>query len=66
MSEKLADWINERIPVDWDVLKKSLDEPIPHHMHRWWFCLGGTPLYLIMIQLLSGIALSFYYVPEPG
>ncbi len=66
MSEKLAGWINERIPFDWDVLRKSLDEPIPRHMHKWWFCLGGTPLYLFMIQIMSGLALAIYYVPEPG
>lgn len=66
MSEKLAGWINERIPFDWGILRKSLDEPIPRHMRKWWFCLGGTPLYLFGIQLLSGFALSIYYVPEPG
>ncbi|MDA1000328.1 MAG: cytochrome bc complex cytochrome b subunit [bacterium] len=66
MSEKLAGWINERIPFEWGILRKSLDEPIPRHMHKWWFCLGGTPLYLFVIQILSGIALAIYYVPEPG
>jgi quinol-cytochrome oxidoreductase complex cytochrome b subunit len=66
VAEKIASWISERIPFEWDTLKDSLDEPVPRHMHKWWFCLGGTPLYLFMIQIVSGIALSFYYVPEPG
>ncbi|MBT3352711.1 MAG: cytochrome bc complex cytochrome b subunit [Nitrospinaceae bacterium] len=65
MSEKITTWINERIPFDWGSLKHALDEPIPRHMHKWWFCLGGTPLYLFMIQMLSGIALTFYFVPDP-
>lgn len=66
VAEKIASWISERIPFEWDTLKDSLDEPVPRHMHKWWFCLGGTPLYLFMVQIVSGIALSFYYVPEPG
>ena len=66
MPEKFASWISERIPFEWDTLKDSLNEPVPRHMHKWWFCLGGTPLYLFMIQIVSGIALAFYYVPEPG
>ena len=65
MSEKITGWINERIPFDWGTLKHSLDEPIPRHMHKWWFCLGGTPLYLFMVQILTGIALTFYFVPDP-
>lgn len=65
MSEKIAGWINERIPLEWGFLRKALDEPIPRHMHKWWFCLGGTPLYLFVIQLLSGLSLAVYYVPEP-
>ncbi|HJP14748.1 MAG: cytochrome bc complex cytochrome b subunit [Nitrospinota bacterium] len=65
MPERIASWINERIPFDWGLLGNALDEPVPRHMHKWWFCLGGTPLYLFGIQLLSGIALAFYYVPDP-
>ena len=66
MPERIATWINERIPFEWDLLKHFTNEPIPRHMHKWWFCLGGTPLYLFFIQIVSGIALTFYYVPDPG
>ena len=66
MSGRIAGWLNERIPLDWDVLRKALGEPIPLHMHKWWFCLGGTPLFLFTVQILTGLALAVYYVPEPG
>lgn len=66
MPEKFASWINERIPFEWATLKHALDEPVPRHMHKWWFCLGGTALYLFIIQIVSGVALAFYYVPDPG
>ncbi len=66
MANRTADWLSERIPFDWNSLKHFTSEPIPRHMAKWWFCLGGTPLYLFLIQVTSGIALTFYYVPDPG
>ena len=39
-------------------------EPIPGHLRRWWWCIGGTPAYLFLVQIVSGILLSFYYVPS--
>ena len=66
MPNRTADWLNERIPFDWNSLKHFTSEPIPRHMAKWWFCLGGTPLYLFFIQIASGIALTFYYVPDPA
>lgn len=32
-------------------------------MGKWWWCLGGTPLLLFMIQVATGILLLMYYVP---
>ncbi|MCC7430257.1 cytochrome bc complex cytochrome b subunit [bacterium] len=58
-------WFAERIPVDWNSLKHFTNEPVPNHLKRWWFALGGTPAYLFMVQLITGIFLTFYYVPTP-
>jgi len=52
-------------PFDWELLKHAGAEPIPHHLRKWWFCLGGTVLYLFVVQVITGIALTFYYVPTP-
>lgn len=56
--------LNEMIPVNWEILKEAGAEPVPHHLQKWWFCLGGTVLYLFIIQVITGIALTFYYVPS--
>lgn len=59
-------FLRERIPLDMDALKHFSAEPVPYHLKRWWFALGGTPAYLFLVQIVTGILLAFYYVPEPG
>jgi len=62
----LKNWLLTSAPVPMDLLNEFTSEPVPHHLKRWWFCLGGTPAYLFTIQVMTGILLTFYYVPEPG
>jgi ubiquinol-cytochrome c reductase cytochrome b subunit/cytochrome b6 len=56
----------ELFPFDWELVRHAGAEPVPLHLKKWWFCLGGTPLYLFVVQVVTGIALSFYYVPAPA
>ena len=58
-------WLKERIPVRPDQLRELTNEPVPNHLKRWWFCLGGTPAYLFVVQVLTGILLAFYYQASP-
>lgn len=58
-------YLNDLFPFDWELLKYAGAEPVPHHLQHWWFALGGTPVILFIIQLITGIALTFYYVPSP-
>jgi len=58
-------WFRTRVPIDEEFLRHMSAEPVSGHLKRWWWCLGGTPLYLFMLQLLTGIILTFYYVPNP-
>ena len=55
----------QMLPLDWGRVQEVTNEPVPGHIKRWWFALGGTPAYLFFIQLTTGILLSFYYVPSP-
>ncbi|GMU36306.1 MAG: cytochrome b N-terminal domain-containing protein [Phycisphaerae bacterium] len=55
----------QMLPLDWGKVQEVTNEPVPGHIKRWWFALGGTPAYLFLIQLTTGILLSFYYVPSP-
>jgi len=58
-------WLRERVPVQWEVFEEFAREPIPYHIKNWFYCLGGTPLILFGIQVITGIMLTFYYVPSP-
>ena len=59
------DWLRARFPVDQQVLVSMGSEPVPGHLKRWWWCLGGTPAYLFIVQAITGVLLTFYYVPTP-
>jgi len=59
-------WLQRRIPVDLEALRYYSNEPVPNHLKHWWWCLGGTPAMLFTLQAVTGILLSFYYVPDPG
>lgn len=59
------DWLRHRFPIDQQVLVSMGSEPVPGHLKRWWWCLGGTPAYLFIVQAVTGVLLTFYYVPSP-
>ncbi len=52
-----ADRLRERIR-----LKKG--KPIPSHVN-FFYCFGGISLLLIIIQLITGVVMLFFYTPEP-
>jgi len=60
---QLSEWISERVPISGDQLRELTNEPVPNHLKRWWFALGGTPAYLFVVQIVTGILLAFYYQP---
>lgn len=62
--DKASEWVKERIPFNTEELKTLSAEPVPNHLKRWWWCLGGTPAYLFIVQVITGILLTFYYVPS--
>lgn len=61
----IGQWFADRIPISGDQLRELTNEPVPNHLKRWWFCLGGTPAYLFVVQIFTGILLAFYYQPAP-
>ena len=62
---ELRERLKMMFPFDWELLRHVGAEPVPYHLKKWWFCLGGTVLYLFIVQVVTGIALTFYYVPSP-
>ena len=63
---RVAEWFAERVPISGLELRELTNEPVPNHLKRWWFCLGGTPAYLFVVQIFTGILLAFYYQPAPN
>src|SRR5262245_38503415 len=63
---RVGEFLRERLPIDRAQLRELTNEPVPNHLKHWWFCLGGTPLYLFLVQIATGILLAFYYQPASG
>jgi quinol-cytochrome oxidoreductase complex cytochrome b subunit len=63
---RIAAWFQERLPISGEQLRELTNEPVPNHLKRWWFCLGGTPAYLFVVQIVTGILLAIYYQPSPA
>ena len=61
---RVAAWFQERVPVSGAELRELTNEPVPNHLKRWWFALGGTPAYLFIVQIATGILLAVYYQPS--
>ena len=58
-------WLAERVPVPPGMPGKPLEERLPVHLKTWIWALGGTPALLFAIQVITGVLLTFYYVPYP-
>ena len=54
-------WMRERFPVDPNSIKSGRNEAIPDHLKSYWYCLGGTPAFLLIVQVITGILLTFHY-----
>lgn len=62
----IARWLGDRLPVSGQRFRELTNEPVPYHLKRWWFALGGTPAYLFIVQIGTGILLAFYYEASPS
>jgi ubiquinol-cytochrome c reductase cytochrome b subunit len=59
----LADWVDARTGVR-AAARHLLDEPLPSGT-GWWFTTGSVVLFLLVVQIVSGVVLTLYYVPSP-
>jgi ubiquinol-cytochrome c reductase cytochrome b subunit len=56
-------WLDERLGIS-PLVARFLDRPIPGNV-GWFHTLGSATLFLIVVQVVTGIALSMSYVPSP-
>ena len=59
----MRDWLDARTGFR-AAVKHLLDEPLPRGV-GWWFVTGSIVLFLLSVQLLTGVVLAFFYVPSP-
>jgi quinol-cytochrome oxidoreductase complex cytochrome b subunit len=62
MAQKVLTWLDERLGIQ-GVYDIVFDRNIPKV--NWWFTLGSASLFLFVIQGVTGVFLSVYYVPSP-
>jgi quinol-cytochrome oxidoreductase complex cytochrome b subunit len=62
ISKRVFPWLDERLGLT-TIYKTTLDRMVPKV--NWWFTLGSATLFLFVMQVVTGIMLSVYYVPSP-
>ena len=62
MFNKALTWLDERLGLQ-TIYSTVLDRKIPKV--NWWFTLGSASAFLFVLQGVTGIFLSVYYVPTP-
>jgi menaquinol-cytochrome c reductase cytochrome b subunit len=69
MLKRTYDWIDERLGVT-PIWRDIADHEVPAHvnpankMSAFIYCFGGLTFLIIVTQILSGMFLSMYYVPD--
>jgi len=60
---KLKDWFSERYELT--ALRKLAGEKlVPSHRYDLWYYTGGVTLFLFVLQFITGMLLSLYYIPH--
>ena len=57
-------WIDDRVGIS-DLIGPSLKHLVPHDA-RWWYVFGSATLVAFIVQVVTGVALAFSYVPSAG
>jgi len=60
---RIGRWIDERLNIS-PLVAGFLDRPVPGNI-GWFHTLGSATLFLLVVQIVTGIALSMSYVPSP-
>ena len=63
MLHRLVGWVDERVDLS-EVRHLLAEKYVPVHRHKVWYYLGGMTLFLLGVQLGTGILLLLYYRPS--
>jgi menaquinol-cytochrome c reductase cytochrome b subunit len=59
----VVDWLDQRFPFTQSI-DEALYQRVPNFANAFYYCFGGMVFVLIVLQLLTGVFLAFYYVPD--
>lgn len=62
MFQKTYIWLDERLGLT-TIYNTVLDRKVPKV--NWWFTLGSASMFLFVLQGITGMMLTIYYVPSP-
>jgi ubiquinol-cytochrome c reductase cytochrome b subunit len=57
-------WWDDRLGFS-RTIKPIVEHPVPPNLN-WWYVLGSATLVAFMVQVVTGVALAFSYVPAPN
>jgi len=63
MLQQTIDWLDERVDLS-EIRHFIAEKGVPVHAQKIWYYLGGLTLFLLGIQLSTGILLLLYYRPS--
>src|SRR5260370_38716525 len=61
----VVEWLDERYPFI-KAVDEALYQRVPNFANAFYYCFGGMVFVLVVLQLVTGILLALYYVPDPG
>lgn len=61
--QSIAVWVDRRVHLT-RLLESTAGHKVPASAHSWWYALGSATLTCFIIQIVTGICLSFVYVPS--
>ena len=63
VQQSVVNWIDTRFGLT-DAVDEQLYQRVPNYANAFYYCFGGMVFVLIMLQIVTGILLAFYYIPS--
>src|SRR5258708_26267549 len=61
----VVNWLDERYPFT-KAVDEALYQRVPNFANAFYYCFGGMVFVLVVLQLVTGVFLSFSYIPDAG
>lgn len=63
--DALTETLDSRVGLSRRLHRWLLDRTVPEHARRYYYCFGGVTFFLLLVQGITGVILTLYYVPSP-